>query len=177
MKRRIKFLIPLCALVLAAAAFLLLRSGVFGVSAGRVLADARAAHHIPEHWAACQSATDTVSAMLFYPPDKSDFTYSIYLNPKGRPWGFHFRAGGSDSAIQDGVYCFDPQDFGSPAYLSMNAPRVARIEFEDDNGTQAVSVDPNAPFVQVFGPGVGESSIRFFDENGGEVPIDLIRVG
>lgn len=64
---------------------------LMGVSKEKTEAEARAFHNIDESWQSIQATNDDVSAMLFFPADRSSHFYSIYCKHKGLSKGFFFQ--------------------------------------------------------------------------------------
>lgn len=153
-------LIPLLALVLVLAAGVLLLSDVVGVPSSKLEEEARFSHKIDADWPCTVSdPTDEVAAVLFYSPELDDFTYSIYINRPGFSFGWFFRGGGSVVEVEEYIAEFSVENYGSRAYVSMNAQRIARVEFGDDT---VLELDPDKTFAIVVPPEHG--SVQFYSE-------------
>ncbi len=154
--------IPLFALLIILAIGAAALSGIFGVRPSKLEEDGRLSHKIDDSWltAMAEPAGD-MAAMIFYSPEKDDFTYSIYVNRPGVSFGYFFRGGGSSAEVEDAIAEFTIEGYVSRAYVSMNAQRIARVEFGNDT---ALDLDPDKPFAITVPPEWG--SVTFYDEDG-----------
>lgn len=65
-----------------------------GVSESNIVADIQVQQYLPDDWITLGEISDEMAAYISYSPDKSDYTYSLYINPSGLSIGYFFRAGG-----------------------------------------------------------------------------------
>lgn len=141
--------IVLCAILLL---FMIGRMmSVFGVSAKSLEADARKSQKIGADWGASKDVGDDLAAMIFYSPDKSDNTISIYIKHSGISFGYFFRFGGSVWNVEEEVAEFSfPEFAGDVALISMNKPGVERIEWHDGQKWQTITVDSKNPLAVIL---------------------------
>lgn len=167
MKNRKIGMIAACVFVLLVLVLGLYGTGSIGVSKSRIQQDARTGQQIRENWQVCQSTTDSMSALLYYSEDKSDYTASIYINKSGFSFGYFFRIGGSILEHGADITAFELDGYTECAYLSMNASKICRIEVDDGSKTESIDLDSTTPFVVVLPRGKG--SVTFYDLYGNEV--------
>ena len=74
-----------------------------GTSAANLESDIRNLQKIPEDWIAEGDVSDTMAAYISYPQDRSDHTFSVYVNRPGLSFGYFFRGGGSLSGVERGI--------------------------------------------------------------------------
>ena len=68
---------------------------------------------------------------ISYPQDRSDHTFSVYVNRPGLSFGYFFRGGGSLSGVERGIAEFTVDGYNERAFISMNQPKAARLEIDD----------------------------------------------
>ncbi len=118
----------------------------FGISKVAVEDDARKSQYIDNSWKVSKSSSEDMVAMLFYPEDMGDYTYSMYVN-RDNSRGYFFRAGGSGNySIVKGVAVVGFEDINSVAYISMNNPKITKMKLED----KEIDINPSKPFVFVL---------------------------
>ena len=88
--RAIIIILSVFAVIIVTLSFCLMKH-LMGVSKEKTEAEARAFHNIDETWQSIQATNDGVSAMLFFPADRSSHFYSIYSKHKGLSNGYFFR--------------------------------------------------------------------------------------
>ena len=71
-----------------------------GTSAANLESDIRNLQKIPEDWIVEGDVSDTMAAYISYPQDRSDHTFSVYVNRPGLSFGYFFRGGGSLSGVE-----------------------------------------------------------------------------
>lgn len=147
--------------------FNLFINGSFGISQGQIEADARRSQKIPDTWQVAADTSDAMSAMVFYPEDLSESTFSIYVNRGGVSFGYFFRSGGGVAAIDSSVATFSIENCPDFALLSMNRPQISCIELHGGSEIGRISVDPEKPFALVL-PGDG-SNVTLYDTAGAVV--------
>ena len=67
-----------------------------GTSAANLESDIRNLQKIPEDWIVEGDVSDTMAAYISYPQDRSDHTFSVYVNRPGLSFGYFFRGGNGD---------------------------------------------------------------------------------
>ena len=65
-----------------------------GKTANSLEADIRQSQKILDDWIVDGSISDTMAAFISYPQDKTDHTFSVYVNRPGLSFGYFFRGGG-----------------------------------------------------------------------------------
>lgn len=140
-----------------------------GVSANRLEKDIRVLQKIPEDWVVDGNISDTMAAFISYPQDKTDHTFSIYVNRPGLSFGYFFRGGGDIVATEKKIAQFLVERYDECAYVSMNTQNIVRIEIDDGHGIQVINLDGDKPFAIVLPRNAGE--VRFFDGDGNMVEI------
>ena len=135
-----------------------------GVSANNLEADIRSSQKIKDDWTVDGSISDTMAAFISYPQDKSDHTFSIYVNRAGLSLGYFFRSGGDIVEVEKSIAEYTIEGYGERAFISMNEQKVASLEINDGSGVEKIKLDSNKPFAIILPINAG--SITFFNENG-----------
>ena len=138
-----------------------------GTSAANLESDIRNLQKIPEDWIVEGDVSDTMAAYISYPQDRSDHTFSVYVNRPGLSFGYFFRGGGSLSGVERGIAEFTVDGYNERAFISMNQPKVARLEIDDGNTVQIIDLNSDQPFAIVLPANAGV--IHFYDGNGNPV--------
>ena len=138
-----------------------------GTSAANLESDIRNLQKIPENWIVEGDVSDTMAAYISYPQDRSDHTFSVYVNRPGLSFGYFFRAGGKLSEIQEGIAEFTTEGANERALISMNQQQVQQLQIDDGHAKQAIDIDSDQPFAIVLPINAG--SITFYDVNGNAV--------
>ena len=99
--------------------------------------------------------------------DRSDHTFSVYVNRPGLSFGYFFRGGGSLSGVERGIAEFTVDGYNERAFISMNQPKAARLEIDDGNTVQVIDLNNDQPFAIVLPANAGV--IHFYDGNGNPV--------
>ena len=146
--------------------FLYISSDI-GIASGNPETDIRSSQKIKEDWAIDGSVSDTMAAYISYPQDKSDHTFSVYVNRPGLSFGYFFRGGGSLSGVERGIAEFTVDGYNERAFISMNQPKAARLEIDDGNTVQIIDLNSDQPFAIVLPANAGV--IHFYDGNGNPV--------
>lgn len=89
---------------------------------------------------------------ISYPQDRSDHTFSVYVNRPGLSFGYFFRGGGSLSGVERGIAEFTVDGYNERAFISMNQPKAARLEIDDGNTVQIIDLNSDQPFAIVLIP-------------------------
>ena len=104
---------------------------------------------------------------ISYPQDKTDHTFSVYVNRPGLSFGYFFRGGGDIVEVDDYIAEFVVEGNNERAFISMNTQNIVRLEVDDGNGIQVIDIDSGKPFAIVLPLNVG--NICFYDTNGNVV--------
>ena len=138
-----------------------------GTSAANLESDIRNLQKIPEDWIVEGDVSDTMAAYISYPQDRSDHTFSVYVNRPGLSFGYFFRGGGSLSGVERGIAEFTVDGHNERAFISMNQPKAAQLEIDDGNTVQIIDLNSDQPFAIVLPANAGV--IHFYDGNGNPV--------
>ena len=134
-----------------------------GVSESNIVADIQVQQYLPDDWITLGEISDEMVAYISYSPDKSDYTYSLYINPSGLSIGYFFRAGGDLMGIGKYIQGFSLKDYSEIAFISMNELDVERVEIKKDNKVEILELDSSDPFAIVLSKSA--ENITFFDKN------------
>ena len=134
-----------------------------GMTSTNLEADIRSSQKIKDDWTLDGSVSNTMAAYISYPQDKSDHTFSVYVNRPGLSFGYFFRGGGNLSEIQRGIVEFTVEGYNERAFISMNQQQVQQLKIDDGNAIQVIDIDSNKPFVIVLPINAGK--ITFYDVN------------
>lgn len=137
-----------------------------GVSKSALERDARSSQNIAD-WPMVMDVSDTMAVLLFYVEDGSDHTFSVYVNRPGLSFGYFFRAGGSIPVSGEYIAELTVEGCAERAFISMNEPKVARIEIDDGNTAQIIEVDSGKPFAILLPLHAG--IVTFYDIDGNTV--------
>lgn len=135
-----------------------------GVTSNNLEADIRSSQKIIDDWTVDGNIADTMAAFISYPQDKTDHTFSVYVNRPGLSFGYFFRGGGDIVQVEEFIAEFTVEGFDERAFISMNTQNVERLEIDDGNDIRAIEIDSNKPFVIVLPLNAG--TINFYDVNG-----------
>ena len=138
-----------------------------GTSAANLESDIRNLQKIPEDWIVEGDVSDTMAAYISYPQDRSDHTFSVYVNRPGLSFGYFFRGGGSLSGVERGIAEFTVDGYNERAFISMNQPKATQLEIDDGNTVQIIDLNSDQPFAIVLPANAG--IIHFYDGNGNPV--------
>ena len=154
------------ALVLVCVVFvgILYGNNCFGISGSKIESDIRASQKIQENWTVDGIVSDSVAAFISYPQDKSDHTYSVYVNRPGFSFGYFFRGGGDIVAVEDFISEFTVEGYNERAFISLNCQKVDRLEIDDGSEIQVIDIDSDEPFAIVLPMNAG--NITFYDIDG-----------
>ena len=72
-----------------------------GKTANSLEADIRQSQKILDDWIVDGSISDTMAAFISYPQDKTDHTFSVYVNRPGLSFGYFFCGGGDIVEVDD----------------------------------------------------------------------------
>ena len=89
-----------------------------GTSAANLESDIRNLQKIPEDWIVEGDVSDTMAAYISYPQDRSDHTFSVYVNRPGLSFGYFFRGGGSLSGVERGIAEFTVDGYNERAFIN-----------------------------------------------------------
>lgn len=135
-----------------------------GVTANKLEADIRSSQKIMDDWTVEGSVSDTMAAFISYPQDKTDHTFSVYVNRSGLSFGYFFRGGGDIVEVEEYIAEYTIEGYDERAFISMNEQKVVRLEIDNGNGIEKIDIDSNKPFAIVLPVNAG--NITFYDENG-----------
>ena len=136
-----------------------------GKTANSLEADIRQSQKILDDWIVDGSISDTMAAFISYPQDKTDHTFSVYVNRPGLSFGYFFRGGGDIVEVDDYIAEFVVEGNNERAFISMNTQNIVRLEVDDGNGIQVIDIDSGKPFAIVLPLNVG--NICFYDKGRG----------
>ena len=158
MKKMTKLLLGAGVAVLGLWAVLFVLRGGLGPWRDHIEDDARESQQIDETWLSEEGGGEELTALVFYPEDRSRSVFSLYRKDRVPLFGWHFRGGGGVPAVDGGVAEFTVEGSGERAYVSVNAPGVCRAEL---GSGETVALDPERPFAIVTPCGAA-----FYDEEG-----------
>ncbi len=138
-----------------------------GKTANSLEADIRLSQKISDDWNVDGSTSDTMAAFISYPQDKTDHTFSVYVNRPGLSFGYFFRGGGDIVEVDDYIAEFVVEGYNERAFVSMNTQNVIRLEVDDGNSVRVIDIDNGKPFAIVLPLNAG--NICFYDANGNVV--------
>ena len=138
-----------------------------GKTANSLEADIRQSQKILDDWNVEGSVSDTMAAFISYPQDKTDHTFSVYINRPGLSFGYFFRGGGDIVHVEDYIAEFVVEGYHERAFISMNAQNVVRLEIDDGNNIRVIDIDSGKPFAIVLPLNAG--NVCFYDTNGNVV--------
>ena len=126
--------------------------------------DIRSSQKISDDWIVDGSISDAMAAFISYPQDKTDHTFSVYVNRPGLSFGYFFRGGGDIVEVDDYIAEFVVEGYNERAFISMNTQNVIRLEIDNGNNVRVIDIDSGKPFAVVLPLNAG--SICFYDVNG-----------
>lgn len=167
MKKRVKPFVIIISGILSVfvlfVGFLYINNDI-GVTANKLEADIRSSQKIMDDWNVDGSVSDTMAAFISYPQDKTDHTFSVYVNRSGLSFGYFFRGGGDIVEVEKYIAEYTIEGYDERAFISMNEQKVVRLEIDNGNSIEKIDIDSNKPFAIVLPVNAG--NITFFDENG-----------
>ena len=135
-----------------------------GKTANSLETDIRSSQKISDDWIVDGSISDAMAAFISYPQDKTDHTFSVYVNRPGLSFGYFFRGGGDIVQVDDYIAEFVVEGYNERAFISMNTQNVVRLEIDNGNNIRVIDVDSGKPFAVVLPLNAGR--ICFYDVNG-----------
>ena len=135
-----------------------------GVRKSGLEEDIRSSQKINEDWTVAGEASGTLAAYISYPEDQSDHVFSLYVNRPGLSFGYFFRAGGSLGGVEEYIMECTVEGYHERAFVSMNKPKVERLEVDGGNAKQVIEIDSGRPFALVLPVNAGE--VTFFGADG-----------
>ena len=164
MKKHIGKIVLALAFVCVVFVGILYGNNCFGIRGAKIESDIRASQKIQEDWTVDGIVSDSMAAFISYPQDKSDHTYSVYVNRPGFSFGYFFRGGGDIVAVENFISEFTIEGYNERAFISMNIQRVDHLEVDDGNEVQVIELDSEKPFAIVLPINAG--NITFYDIDG-----------
>ena len=140
--------------------FLYLNNDI-GIRASKIESNIRTSQKIQDDWSVDGIVSDTMAAFISYPQDKSDHTFSVYVNRPGLSFGYFFRGGGDIVAVDKYISEFTIDEYKERAFISMNTQRVDRLEIDNGNEIQVIDIDSEKPFALILPLNAG--NITFYD--------------
>lgn len=147
---------------LAAAVYM---TGIFGVPSFWLEKDIRSSQKISDDWTVEGTVSDQMAIYLSYPEDRSDCTYSFYLNRPGLSFGYFFRSSGSVNKTDDLIGEITVDGYTERAYFSMNQSKVTRAEVSDGSKVETIEINSDKPFTLIL-PVSEEETVTFYDADG-----------
>lgn len=164
MKKHIGKTVLALVLVCVVLVGILYGNNCFGIRGTKIESDIRASQKIQEDWTVDGIVSDSMAAFISYPQDKSDHTYSVYVNRPGFSFGYFFRGGGDIVEVEDFISEFTVEGFNERAFISLNSQKVDRLEVDDGNEVKVIDIDSDKPFALVLPMNAG--NIAFYDIDG-----------
>lgn len=146
---------------LAAAVYM---TGIFGVPSFWLEKDIRSSQKISDDWTVEGTVSDQMAIYLSYPEDRSDCTYSFYLNRPGLSFGYFFRSSGSVNKTDDLIGEITVDGYTERAYFSMNQSKVTRAEVSDGSKVETIEINSDKPFTLILPADAG--IVTFYDVDG-----------
>ena len=134
-----------------------------GIRKTMIESDIRASQKIQEDWLINGVISEDMAAFISFSEDKTDHTYSVYINRPGLSFGYFFRGGGDIVAVDKYISEFTIDGCDERAFISMNAQKVDRLEIDDGNDIQIIDIHSESPFALVLS--VNSGSITFYDKD------------
>lgn len=163
MKKSVIWLASLCVIALAAIALLWTHTDL-GVKETDIEQDAREEQQIPENWGVTKDIGDSMAALIFYNPDQSDFSISLYVAQSEASDKYHHRFGGDSSMVGTGVVEYAFEDCNEQAFISLNTQHAAKVEVYSEKGVETRTLDADKPFALVLDNDITE--VIFYDAAG-----------
>ena len=138
--------------------------GDIGVSASKLEADVRRGQHIDSSWVTEGEVSEEMAAYISYPPDRTDHTYSIYVNRPGWSFGYFFRCGGDLVETEKYITEYRLDGYNERVFISMNQQKAAYYTYDGADSMQTAELDSTKPFAFVLPVGAG--NVVFYDEAG-----------
>ena len=138
-----------------------------GKTANSLEADIRQSQKILDDWNVEGSVSDTMAAFISYPQDKTDHTFSVYVNRPGLSFGYFFRGGGDIVEVDEYIAEFVVEGYSERAFISTNTQNIERLEIDDGSNVRVIDIDSGKPFSIVLPLNAGITC--FYDANGNVV--------
>ena len=139
-------------------------NNIIGTPIALLEKDIRSSQKIAEDWLVLGTTSDEMAAFISYPADKSDHVFSIYVNRPGFSLGYFFRSGGSVGGVQTGIAEHTIDGYSEHTFISLNEPKVARLEIDDGTSVQVIAIDSSKPFAIIVPLNAG--TVTFYDVDG-----------
>lgn len=138
---------------------------ILGIPKSQLEKDIRSQQKISDDWTVEGTVSDQIAIYLSYPEDRSDCTYSFYLNRPGLSLGYFFCVGGSLGESENFVGELVINGYTDRAYFSMNLSKVARAEISDGSNVETIALDSDKPFTLILSVNE-EDCVTFYDVDG-----------
>ena len=139
-------------------------NGDIGIPKSKIQSDIRTSQKIQTEWSIEGMASETMAAYISYPQDKSDHTFSVYVNRPGISFGYFFRGGGDLVAVDKYISEFTVDGCNERAFISMNLQKINRLEIDDGNNIELLEINSETPFAIVLPVNAG--NITFYNIDG-----------
>lgn len=136
-----------------------------GIHKSKIETDIRLSQKIQDDWFVEGMVSDSMAAYISYPQDKSDHTFSVYVNRPGLSFGYFFRGGGDIVGVEKFIAEYTLDEYDERAFISMNIQKVDRIEVDNGIEVQVIDIDSERPFAVVLPVNVGEAVFYDIDGN------------
>jgi len=169
MKKPARITMAMFAVLLLSTCILYINNDL-GIPKSKLEADARSSQRIDAEWLCESAVSDSMAAFICYPEDKTDHTFSLYVNRPGISFGYFFRAGGDLTGYGKYISDYRVEGFNQRAFISMNEVGAVRLEIDDGNTFQTIPLEANKPFALILPINAG--SVIFYNAN--DKPIETI---
>ena len=155
----------LCSVIICViVATFLYSNGDIGISKSKIQSDIRTSQKIPTEWSIEGMTSETMAAYISYPQDKSDHTFSVYVNRPGISFGYFFRGGGDLVTVDKYISEFTVDGCNERAFISMNLQKINRLEIDDGNNIELLEINSETPFAIILPVNAG--NITFYNIDG-----------
>ena len=162
--KKISFRILLGIVIFCVISFVFLyTNNDIGKTASGIEADIRSSQKVDENWTVDGNVSKTMAAFISYPKDKSDHTFSVYVNRPGLSFGYFFLSGGDIIEVDKYVAEFVVEGYNERAFISMNTQKIDRLEIDNGKDVQVIEIEENKPFAIILP--LNSGNICFYDVN------------
>ncbi len=165
-KKTIMILLSLLFICLVFIGYLFLGNNI-GISKNDIISEVRKLEKITDDWTTCEEVVGTTAACISYPQDKSNHSYSIFVNKKGLSFGYFFRDGGRSYVVENSIGEYTITGYSDRTFISMNNQNVVRVDIDTENGIETRELKSGEPFVFILENNPGD--VTFYDVDGNVV--------